>query len=86
MDNCCEIRRKFAEEFATAARLYSEMVVVLATSGISEQDYRRLCALTEAAQTRSESAFAAYEEHVDTHRCWNESSIVQNIASGRRYH
>jgi hypothetical protein len=66
---CCEIRRKLSEKFAEAARLYAESASLLATAGISENEYNSLARLTMEAQNRSERAFISYEEHVDSHRC-----------------
>jgi hypothetical protein len=66
---CCEIRRKLSEKFAQAARLYAESASLLATAGISENEYTSLTRLTMEAQNRSERAFVSYEEHVDSHRC-----------------
>ena len=80
---CCEIRRKLAEEFATAARLYGESVVELASS-ISNGDYARLCKKTQEAQDRSEAASVAFEEHVDLHRCFGSGTGIRNTASLRR--
>ena len=68
---CCDVRRQLAEAFAVAARHYSDSAVILATLGISEMDYARVSKLTLEAQSRSEAAFALYEEHVDLHRCFN---------------
>ena len=85
--HACQLRRQLADEFATAARLYAESVVRLVTSGVSHDDYVRLCERTEEAQNRSEAAFIAFEEHVDLHRCYGDGTCghnVHNIASGRR--
>jgi hypothetical protein len=79
----CEIRRKLAEEFATAARLYGERVVSLA-SNISKRDYVRLCKMAHEAQDRSEAAFRAFEEHLKLHRCYDGGTDVRNTASLRR--
>ena len=80
----CEVRRQFSEAFAIAACLYAEIAVNLAISGISQEEYIRLCRRAEEAQKSSEVACAAYEEHVDLHRCWDANSASQNIANGHR--
>ena len=81
---CCDLRRKLAEDFATAARLYAQTVVELAVGGgVSQRQYMRLCKLTEDAQKRSELAFVAYEEHIDWHRCWADTLTQTAAATGR---
>ena len=65
----CDIRRKLAEELATAARLFSEPAVDLIISGLSENEYIRLRELAAAAQNRSEAALVYYEEQVDSRQC-----------------
>jgi hypothetical protein len=80
---CCEIRRKLAEEFATAARLYGERVVSLA-SNISKRDYVRLCKMAHEAQDRSEAAFIAFEEHLKLHRRYDSETGIPKAASLRR--
>ena len=77
----CELRLQLAEAFAITARLYAETAVNF-VSDISQEDYIRLCRRAEEAQERSEAAYAAYEEHLDLHRCWNANSAGQNIAEG----
>ena len=66
---CCETSRRFSEEFATAARLYAEAVVVLtSTSGAtSRRDFNHLCKAVEVARRRCEKMSALYEEHVEMH-------------------
>ena len=68
---CCDLRRKLAVNFATAARLFSEAAVDLALTGSSEGRHVKLCEAALAAQQRAESALLSYEEHVDSHRCWS---------------
>jgi hypothetical protein len=80
---CCEIRRKLAEQFATAARLYAERVVSLA-SNISDVDHARLSKNAHEAQDRSEAAFIAFEEHVRLHGCNGGGTGIQKAASVRR--
>jgi hypothetical protein len=77
----CELRRQLAETFAITARLFAEIAVSFAGSGISQEDYMRLCQRVEEAQKRSEDAYVAYEEHVDLHRCWDAKRASQKIAA-----
>jgi hypothetical protein len=69
MKSSCALRRKLAEEFATAARLYAESAIRLACSGKSAVDYAYLRDQTIEAQGRSEVAFKGFNEHVASHRC-----------------
>ena len=69
MASSCSIRRKLAEEFATAARLYAESAIRLACSGKSAVDYADLRDQTIEAQGKSEVAFRGFNEHVASHRC-----------------
>ena len=80
---CCEIRRKLAEEFATAARLYGERVVSL-VSITSNNEYVRMSKIAHEAQDRSEAAFIAFEEHLKSHRCYDGGTGVRNTASLQR--
>jgi|SRR5215831_18110811 len=64
----CAIRRKLAEEFAIAARLYAESAIRLA-SGKSAVDYACLRDQTIEAHGRSETAFRGFNEHVASHQC-----------------
>ena len=82
MQVCCEIRRKLADEFSTAAGLYAETVVNLAVSGTSQNEYIRLCRLAEDAQRRSEAASVAFEDHVELHRCLNGAQNVGALGLG----
>ena len=75
-----------ANEFAIAARLYAETVVALARSGISRDEYVRLCKITEAAHKRSEAACVAFEEHVDGHRCFEGSPPILSIITRNHMH
>jgi hypothetical protein len=79
---CCEVRRQLAETFAIAARLYAEIAVNFGVSGISQEDHMRLCRRAEEARERSQTACVAYEEHVDSHRCWYANNVGQNIVPG----
>lgn len=72
--HCCEIRRKLADQFATAARLYAEAVVAFTSPPtISLDEYKRLRKAAEEARKRAETIEVAYEEHVASHRCQGES-------------
>ncbi|HKE21851.1 MAG TPA: hypothetical protein VKB88_05630 [Bryobacteraceae bacterium] len=65
----CPIRQTLAEQFATAARLYAETAVSLATMGKSGADYILLRDKTIEAQEHSTAAFRAFTEHVASHHC-----------------
>ena len=69
MRSNCATRRKLAEQFAHAARVYAETAVRLATLGTSGTDYIGLRGDTEEAHRRSETAFTAFSEHVASHEC-----------------
>jgi hypothetical protein len=69
MRSSCAVRRKLAEEFATAARLYAESAIRLACSGESGVDYAYQRDQTIKAQGQSEVAFRSFNEHVASHRC-----------------
>jgi hypothetical protein len=68
---CCRTRQELAEEFAVAARLFSEAVVSLAghIGGMSDGEFNRLRTAAKTMQERAEAARVAFEEHVDSHRC-----------------
>jgi hypothetical protein len=84
MARCCEVRRKLAEELSTAARLYAEIVASLSMSGISKDDSDHLCAAANEAQKRSETAFVAFEEHLDLHQCFDVKSEAKAAHVGRK--
>lgn len=67
----CELRRRLADEFSIAARLYAEIVVRLTTSHASEAGYVHLQRMTREAQQRSQDAFIAFEQHLESHRCFD---------------
>jgi len=69
MTSFCNARRRLAEKFAVAARLYAESAVCLATSGKSGDDFTRLGKRTIEAQSLSEVAFRGLMEHVSSHQC-----------------
>jgi hypothetical protein len=66
----CEIERRLAEQFATAARQYAEAVVALTVQiALSQSEYSRLRDATRTARQQVHSIGARYEEHVESHRC-----------------
>ena len=69
MTSSCAVRRGLAADFASAARLFAESAVLLATSGKSGIDYTSLCDQTIEAQGSAEVAFRAFKEHVASHQC-----------------
>lgn len=65
---CCQLRQRLAENFAVAARLYAEAVVLLTAShGVSDSEYHRLRKAAAEAQYRCEEMRIAFEEHVASH-------------------
>jgi len=69
-NQCCDIRRKLAEEFSVHARLFSEAVVQLTSyTVLAPERYAKLREAVEKAQTRAEQASVQFEEHVERHRC-----------------
>jgi hypothetical protein len=84
MDACCEVRRQLVERFATAARLYPEAVVVLTRRQMKSEDYERLLAATKEAQSRSEAAAVAFEEHVASHQCGTRKRADWNRGQAQR--
>ena len=69
--NCCDIRRQLADEFAIAARLFAEAVVLFTRRDDtrSNDEYNRLCTISRRAQQRAEIARIAFEKHVASHGC-----------------
>jgi hypothetical protein len=66
----CETRRKLAEEFAIAARMYADTVALLTRGGTTPgEKYDQLRRAAEEARQRAETARILFEEHVDLHRC-----------------
>jgi hypothetical protein len=77
MGHCCEERRRLAEQFAINARLYADAVVNLTRmQNMTAEEYVELRSAAEQAQWRTERARAAFEEHVDLHRCWRKASAM----------
>ena len=85
MKRCCEVRRKLAEEFATAARLYAEAVVALTRFQTKEGEYDRCREAAEQAQVRTRQASAAFEEHEDSHRCASGDWTDADKSTARNY-
>jgi len=66
---CCHLRLELANELSTAARLYSESVVLLATLAPQHPDLDLWHEEAVAAQQRAESAHVAFECHIRAHGC-----------------
>jgi len=73
---CCAIRRRLAEQFAIAARLYGEAVVLYTgfEGPTADVEYIHLRDAAREAQQRAEVARVLFEEHVDLHRCGQQSN------------
>ncbi len=67
----CPIRRKLAEEFAIATRLYSEAVVALTNNQTltPRNEFEKLRLAKEEKRQRSETERVAFNAHVDSHGC-----------------
>jgi hypothetical protein len=67
----CKTRRELAEQFAIAARQYSEAVILLAKyeGTFLQTDYVCLRAGVEQADQRLERSLFAFEEHLKRHGC-----------------
>ena len=76
----CEIRDALSQQFATAARLYSEMVVTLALQ-TSQEHYDQLWKKVEEAQLRSTQLGWAFKEHVASHHCIHRDGIERAISA-----
>ena len=68
---CCNDRRKLAEQFALAAREYSEVVArwVLHEGPPTHVEYSALRLAVIEAHERCESAGVEFEQHVALHGC-----------------
>ena len=70
MSESCQIRRDLSEEFARAARLYSEAVINLAIPrNLTPEEHQRLSREVANAEGRSQRARLAYDAHIQRHRC-----------------
>ncbi|MFL6351560.1 MAG: hypothetical protein ACJ74Z_06895 [Bryobacteraceae bacterium] len=79
MPICPERVQQLAEQFATAARLYAEAVVLLTTDPVkSTHDYTQLFNAVDEAQRRVESTGLAFREHVYLHSPKAKSSSSSN--------
>src|SRR5689334_5132849 len=76
-----ERQRWLAEAHAIAARRSADAAVKLGGSGISHENFSRLCKVARDAQARSVAALAALEEHVALHRCDARSASVQRAGA-----
>jgi hypothetical protein len=77
---CCRLMQDLAQEFATAARLYAEAVVILATQATSRGDFERLRLEAKDAQERLEEARMLFEAHVISHR-YHVTDVLQVIST-----
>jgi|SRR5215469_4825999 len=68
---CCRARLVLANEFAIAARLFAEAVVLFTNhkGDPTGHEYSWLREAARKAQLRAEETRIAFEEHVDSHRC-----------------
>jgi hypothetical protein len=76
--SCCTAKRRLAEEFAMTARQYAEIVANLSSSRISKEDQSRLFEIVREAQNRAEDVFARFEQHLNSHQCWDDSATSAN--------
>jgi hypothetical protein len=66
----CDVRRSLGANFATAARLYAEAVVLLTHYGVADpQKYERMRKAVKEAQEKAQQAAVQFEEHIDFHQC-----------------
>jgi hypothetical protein len=70
LQTCCATRRDLGKQFAIAARLHAEAVVVLTLAVPPVADFEESCSAVEQARQLCEAASAAFREHVIAHRCW----------------
>ena len=66
---CCKLRRELADQFAIAARLYAEAVVIFTHNEFHGPQFEELRERAREAQDHSEKARVAFEEHVASHGC-----------------
>jgi hypothetical protein len=68
---CCNDRRRLAEQFAVAAREYSEAVtrLVLHEGPSTQAEFSTLRSVLIEAQERCERAGVEFEQHVASHDC-----------------
>jgi hypothetical protein len=66
-----------AQEFATAARLYAEAVVVLATQSANREVFEHLRFQAKGAQERAEEARILFEAHVSAHSFYVADTVQE---------
>jgi hypothetical protein len=79
----CKDRRRLGEQYAIAAREYSEAVARLVQheGSPAQPEYDALRSIVIEAQERCESAGVEFVQHVATHGCaifTNKSAVVQS--------
>jgi len=67
----CTTRRDLGEQFAIAARLHAEAVVVLTGVVPLVAGFEESCGAVEQARQQCEAAGTAFRQHVTTHACWD---------------
>jgi hypothetical protein len=77
----CATRRDLGEQFAIAARLHAESVVVLTRAVPAMADFEESCGAVEPARQQCDAAGEAFREHIATQGCWNYSPGVP-VSSG----
>ena len=63
----CAKRRDLGEQFALAARLYAEAVVVLTRGVPAMPDFEESWGAVEQARQQCDEAGAAFRDHITTH-------------------
>jgi hypothetical protein len=81
LQKCCPKSRDLGEQFALAARLYAEAVVVLTRAVPAMADFEESCGAVEQARQECDEAGAAFRDHITTHGCWNYSPDV-SVSNG----
>jgi len=65
----CPTRRELAGQFAIAARLYAETVVMLTSGGATAEDFDCLSKSEDEAFARMTDARTAFRSHIGAHGC-----------------
>ena len=65
----CPTRRDLAEQFAIAARLYAETVVMFTRGTASGEEFGGLSNSEDEALARLTAARTAFKDHVSSHGC-----------------
>jgi len=76
----CKRRQALSDQFATAARLYSESVVSLLSQTLQD-DYDQLYGRVEEAQLRSTESGRAFKEHVAAHHCLGGNPAEEELSA-----